>query len=661
VAFIILLGVVSYGKASKGMIENYENTTIVNLDMMSEYFELGLNNISGKAIQVITDETIQRYYSQYYSSDPTEEVSRFSETDNKINAITAGDKFITDTYVFADYGNTVATAGVLRKTFFEEFNKSEDAIGLFDTSESQIWVGTHHFIDSAFPNNKAEYCLSFMKKIKDTSFYHIGYIVIDIDKAFVKDILDKTNFGDGSIVGFVTNDGKAVLNGSNVEGFDVKKETFYTKALENTSTLGSEYVTFKDESYLFMYSKLEVGNSTIFALIPKSEVVKQANSVRIITVIIVIIASLVALFTGILLAAGIGSTIQKTNKTLAIVATGDLSIIAGIGRKDEFHLIGKSINDMINSMKTLINRMHSVSKRTAISADNVDRASKDLLMSSKSIATSVADIEQGAQQQAQDAEKCLLQMSDLAGQINMIQESTRENQQIAINTKALVKDGLFSMNDLNTKAKDTSDITQIVITNIESLETESKSIIGIIEAINDITEQTNLLSLNASIEAARAGVAGRGFAVVAEEIRKLAERSSSEARRIGKIIERIQDRTRATVKAARKAEDIVAVQESTVDDTMKKFTAIELHVVDLTDNLTKISLGIEKIGQAKDDTLIAIESISSTLEEIAASSTELGVTVEKQLDSVKELNNEAAQLGDDAKNMEETVHIFHVE
>jgi methyl-accepting chemotaxis protein len=258
---------------------------------------------------------------------------------------------------------------------------------------------------------------------------------------------------------------------------------------------------------------------------------------------------------------GIDRVIKKTNHKLSVVATGNLTVDASLKRKDEFNVLGKSINHMVSSMRSLIEKMMGVSRNTANSANDVAKASETLLISSKNIVNAVTDIEQGVHQQATDAENCLHRMADLANQINLVQENTGEISQIANNTKGIAKGGLTVINDLSSKAKDTSDITQQVILNIESLEAESESIIGIISAMNEITEQTNLLSLNAAIEAARVGTAGRGFAVVADEIRKLAVKSSTESGRIAAVIEKIQQKTRNTVDAARRAESIVATQE----------------------------------------------------------------------------------------------------
>lgn len=659
VAFLVFLGITSYRLASSGLVNNYESNARVSLDMMGEYYELGLNNISNKVIQLVTDETIQKYYSRYYSGDSSE-ASRKSEAQKKILAVDAADEFISDIYVFADYGYPVASPGNLKEGFYDEFLTGPEAAELTATGGSDLWIGKHPTLDGAFPKNTAKYSLSYIKKLNNSGFKQIGCVVIDIDQSFIKNLLSKTDFGAGSITGFVTGDGVSVLNGSDAENFDITKESFYQKAITQKEELASEYVDFQKESCLFLYSKLEIGNSMVFALIPKTEVISQAEKVKLITVIIVILTSIVALAVGILISNGIGSTIHKTNKVLSMVSEGNLTVSAEVHRKDEFQVLGKSINHMLASMKTLIEKMFSVSTTTAGSANEVSLASKTLLDTSRNIAGAVTEIEHGVQQQAADAQNCLLRMSELASQIAVVQESTDEIEKIAGNTKQIVSHGIVSMNELNEKHKATTLITRAVITEIEKLELESKSIIEIIKTMNEISEQTNLLSLNASIEAARAGDAGRGFAVVADEIRKLAEKSQNEAQSISRIIQAIREKTRDTVSTARKAEDIVNSQDKTLLAAKANFDAVNIHVESLTDNLDRISAGVVTIGKAKDETLSAIENISSTLEETAAAQAEVSTTAENQLSSVEQLNKAATRLGNDANNLKETVSIFQI-
>lgn len=663
IGFIIFLGFSLYQKASEGMIDNYESTSLVSLDMMGEYYELGLTNVYSKATQIITDETITNYYSRYYSKKPSEEAKIFSEIGRKVNLIYSGDNFISNIYIFAEYGypiSTVSTNEKLEQGIYEKFNESEDGADIINSTETSFWKGGHPFLDSQFPDFEKKYCLTLIRKLNNTGYKKIGYVIIDIDKTFVMDTLKKANFGDQSMTGLVTSDGNAVISGDVAEGFDITKESFYQKAIESKDEQGAEYVSHQGREYLFVFSKLSIGNTTVFSLIPKTEVVKQADSMKLITIIIVIITSLIAMAVGILISNGISSTIHKTNQKLSLVAAGDLTVDAAIHRKDEFHVLGKSINHMLSSMRALIEKMQGVSKTTAVSANEVAAASQMLLSSSKNIANAVGDIDSGVSQQAADAENCLRRMADLAGQINTVQESTGKIELIADNTKNIVRGGLNVIHDLSVKAKDTSDITHHVIHNIESLEEESSAIMGIINAMDEITEQTNLLSLNATIEAARVGAAGRGFAVVADEIRKLADKSSQESGRIAAVIAKIQDRTKKTVNAAKQAESIVANQELALKDTMNTFDNINQHVENLTSNLEQISSGIEKIAKAKEDTLYAIESISATLEETVAASNEVSSTAENQLSSVEQLSNAAMQLGEDARNLEETIQLFHI-
>jgi methyl-accepting chemotaxis protein len=397
------------------------------------------------------------------------------------------------------------------------------------------------------------------------------------------------------------------------------------------------------------------------AVIPKSVIVEQANGVKNITLIVVVLASIIAIALGTYMAYGFSDTINKINSVLHKAEAGDLTGQTKVNRKDEFRILGKSINDVINSMMNLIKKMTGTSKTVSKSAMTVSESSNILVSATKNISDAVGDIEEGVSQQAVDAESCLHQMADLADKINELYSSTHNIEQIANNTKEIVSGGMVIVDNLSLKAKDTTDVTRTVITDIESLARESAAIAGIINTINEIAAQTNLLSLNASIEAARAGQYGRGFSVVAEEIRKLADQSLTASNEIGKIIKRIEDQSKKTVNTAKYAESIVLSQEDALTSTVNAFSDINKHVENLTNNLNQIAFGVEGIEHAKEDTLRAIESISATAEETAAAAEQLSVTAEKQLEEVNKLNDVVQQLNNDAINLEESVSVFKVD
>jgi methyl-accepting chemotaxis protein len=248
----------------------------------------------------------------------------------------------------------------------------------------------------------------------------------------------------------------------------------------------------------------------------------------------------------------------------------------------------------------------------------------------------------------------------LSDKINQVYNSTYEIEQIAKDTKVIVGEGIITIDELNSKSSATTDITHVVINEIEDLSLQSQSIESFIEVINGIADQTNLLSLNASIEAARAGDAGRGFAVVAEEIRKLADQSIKASNQITAVVNTIKTKTKVTANSAKQAESIVGSQMEALAKTIKTFENINDHVGNLVNNLNNIADGVRGIETAKDDTLDAIRNISAVSQQTATSSEEVSATAINQITSVEYLSKSASELALDAKRLEEAIQTFQI-
>lgn len=660
VLLIILLGVLSYNKSSSGIIKNYEESTLTSMNMLSKYLSLGFDAVEAKTQRICTDETVLKYFSGEWDGDITNQIVKRKEVTSSVLSDLLTENNIANISVIANYSTPIVAVGSLALKPYDSFLKGEEYKTIKDAKSNFNWFGYHNSIDKTPGESSNSYGLSCIGTMNTITQKAIGYAIVDIKPEFINDALMDSNLPKGSICALVTPDGRELYANKDTvpEGFTFESEGFTGK---NVKKSGCRYVEYKGDDYLFLYAPLSIKNCYVYSMVPKQIITKQAEDVKNLTVIIVLIGTVIAIICGIVLASGIGNTIQKVNKVLAKTAEGDLSVTAKIKRKDEFRILGNSINNTIHSMKELIYQMAGVSNHVSDSANKVGENSSMLLAATKSITQAVEDIEQGINQQAEDAEQCLHQMSSLANQIGDVSINAEEINKVAGNTRNTVEEGMKIVDNLSKVAQDTTEVTGLMIQDIEELELKSNSISNIVHTINDIAEQTNLLSLNASIEAARAGTAGRGFAVVADEIRKLAEQSSNASGEIGIIISQIQSQTKRTSINAKKAEESVNSQSTALSDTVKVFEKIQESVEGLSKNLTIISNGVREIEKTKEGTLEAIQSISATSEETAAAATELGTTADKQLQSVEELNREANRLGQDASNLEESVKVFKLE
>ncbi len=665
VVLIVALGVISYQKASFGMIDKYEQSTHNALAMTSKYFEVVINEVASKTAQLNSNSTINEYYGGKYKDDPYREYKSIDEMQKTIISIISADKFINEIYLFANYGQGISSGGILEDGYYEGFSKTPEGGKLLDSFDNEIWVGYHSYLDERTGVTSSDYSLSCIANLKNSVYSNIGFIVIDIDMDMVKDAFHEMNLGEGSIIGFITEDDKEVLVGAEDEKFSFLSQGFFSESREKlpedgSKTEGIRTVTYQNSKYRFIYSMNGEGGISVCALIPEATIIKQAQEVKSVTVIIVVVACLIAGVIATLLSTGIAGAIRKTNQFLSEASSGDLTGVLSMKRKDEFSLLSTEINHMISGMKELVGKMALVSGGVNTASEHVVDSADLLLTSTKDITNSVNDISGGVVQQAQDVEGCLMKMEELSNQVNRMIENTVKINASAKDTRLVVSRGMLIMGELGGRAEDTNRITHNVVDNIEALDEQSVDIVKFVDVINEISEQTKLLSLNASIEAARAGEHGRGFAVVAQEINKLAEQSTKASQEIANIMEHIRVQTRKTVGTAREAEGILELQKKALAATEEAFEVIDRNVGSLADSLAIVIAGIEEVKNAKDDTLGAIESISAISEETASAAEELSATADNQLKVVEALNVASGKLQENAEDLKDKIKVFQI-
>jgi len=334
-------------------------------------------------------------------------------------------------------------------------------------------------------------------------------------------------------------------------------------------------------------------------------------SSRAVTIGILIAAVVLCIALGTIISRIISVPLGKVAVLVNQVAQGDLRQTIGIRTKDEIGQLAMSIDTMVANLRQIIGGILS-------SAQSVSAAAEQISASTQEVAS-------GSANQANAAQTINELFVELSSAIHSVAQNTEQASEIAESTMTLAREG-------SEVIRSSVESMQQVNGQMRKLEGDSQRIGEIIEVIEDIADQTNLLALNAAIEAARAGEQGRGFAVVADEVRKLAERSGEATKQIAGIIKGMQENTRQSV---------LAVQESTLlsEKTGDSFRGIASRVDESGQKVAEIAAASEEQAAQSSTVLTAVENISSVTEEAAASSEETAATAQSLAQLAEDLQH----------------------
>lgn len=451
--------------------------------------------------------------------------------------------------------------------------------------------------------------------------------------------------------------------GGRIQGTNVDKD-IYEKVMKGKSVFRTD-VKIQETEYYAYYQPLLNSDGSVCGMVgsarPSAEVQKmiQNERKRIISISVIIIA--VSMILMLFMVKPMAKTMKNTKEYLSDLADGDLAVEPDeklMKRKDELGDIYHTTVKLQHEFRKIVNNIKDSVDNLTTEADGLTEMAQGTRLTVDEVFDSVELINKSATTQAEHTVHAADNVSRIGEQIEYITQEVDTLTKEAGKMADAERESESIIKKLNRSNEDTIASITNVANQINVTNTSVKKIRKAASMIQNISEETDLLSLNASIEAARAGEAGKGFAVVAEQICKLADQSSSAAEQIEKIIEQVISESAKMVEIMEIVKDNVDEQQNKLEETKQKFNSVALGVDSSRGSIENIRQKMRVLGESSDAILHVIDNLAEISEKNVDSTEDTMASARDMTATMEELEYASTSLRELSSRLDNSLNIF---